>query len=94
MTVTYKEYEEEKMEFIKKHNAKSDCKVETSPMVNNRYHKEYMWEDGACWCELSELVSEIAEVVVHGITVKTSVDLWRTEFWSTESGSKYFYEKA
>ena len=94
MTTTYGEYLKEQMTFAKKHNAKSECKIYTSPMENNRYHKEYCWEDGANWYEISELITETVEVAVHGLTMKVNVEMWRTEYWSTESGSKFFYEKA
>ena len=93
MTVTYKEYAKDLRDFSQKHNKKADLKIFTSPMVNDRYHKEYCWSDGATFYEINERVIEIAEAEVHGITVKVPVEMWRTEYWSTESSSKYYYEK-
>ena len=93
MTVSYKEYNEELTRFAKKHNEKGDCRIYTSGMENNKYHKEYCWEDGANWYEVTELITEIKEVETHGMTFKVNIKMWRTEFWSTESGSKYFYCK-
>lgn len=93
MTVSYTEYNQEFVSFAKKHNAKAECRIYTSPMENNRYHKEYCWEDGANWFEITEFITEEKEVEAHGLTFKVEVEMWRTEFWSTESGSKYFYCK-
>lgn len=93
MTVNYKEYNEELTKFAQKHNEKADCRIYTSPMENNRYHKEYCWEDGAAWYEVTELIVETKEIEVHGLTFKVDVEMWRTEFWSTESKSKYLYFK-
>lgn len=93
MTVTYKEYNEELAKFAQKHNSKSDCKIYTSGLENNVYHKEYCWEHGANWYERTELITETKEVEAHGLIFKVEVQMWRTEFWSTESGSKYFYCK-
>lgn len=93
MTVTYKQYIDEMIAFSKKHNAKGQCKITTSPMENNRYHKEYCWEDGANWYEVTELINEEKEVEAHGLIFKVNVEMWRTEFWSTESPSKYYYCK-
>lgn len=94
MTVTYGEYLKEQATFAQKHNKKSECRIYTSPMVENRYHKEYCWENGANWYEVTELITEEKEVEAHGIIFKVEVKMWRTEYWSTESGSKYFYERA
>lgn len=93
MTVTYEQYNKELAKFAQKHNAKAECKIYTSPMENNRYHKEYCWEDGANWCEVTELITETIEVEAHGLTFKCEVEMWRTEYWSTEAGSKYYYCK-
>jgi hypothetical protein len=93
MTVNYTEYMEELTKFLRKHNAKGECKIYTSPMENNRYHKEYCWEDGAMWSEITELITEEKEVQAHGLVFKVQVEMWITEFYSTESGSKYYYCK-
>ena len=93
MTVSYTEYNKELMAFVQKHNKKAECKIETSPMENNIYYKNYYWSDGAAWSERTELVSETVEIEKHGLTFKAEIECWKTEFWSTESGSKYFYCK-
>lgn len=93
-TVTYKEYIDEKVAFANKHNLKGDFQVETSPMINNCYHKVYSWDDGANWYEVMELVREEVEFEVRGLKHKTTVEMWRTEYWSTEFGSRYLYERA
>ena len=94
MTVTFKEYEEELIKFAQKHNKKAECKIWTSPMENNRYYKTRTWSDGACFDEVTELITEEVEVEAHGIKTKVAVRFWRTEFWSTEQPSKYIYSRA
>ena len=94
MTATFKEYMADKEAFAKKHNKKAECKVFTSPMENNRYHKEMCWSDGHMWCEVTEMITEDVEAEAHGIKVTVPVTLWRTEVWSTEQPSKYMYERA
>ena len=91
---TFKEYIDEKVVFSQKHNKKGECKVYTSPMVNNGYHKEIVWDDGHMWCEVTELVTEDVEVEIHGLKTWTTIELWKTEYWTTESKSKYLWEKA
>lgn len=94
MKSTYDEYMNEKVAFVQKHNKKAECRVYTSPMENNRYHKEYCWDDGHEWDEITELIQEDVDVVAHGLTFKVSVNFWRTEFWSTENSiSKFLFEK-
>lgn len=94
MTVTFEEYMNDKIAFAKKHNKKADCTTYTSPMVNNSYHKEMCWDDGHNFYEATELIEEIIEVEAHGIKTRVPVKFWRTEYWSTEAGSKFFYERA
>lgn len=94
MTATFKEYMEQKTAFAQKHNKKGECKVWRHPMINNRSHEEMSWTDGHEWCEVTELITEEVEIEVHGIKTTVSVDLWRTEFWSTEHKSKYMYERS
>ena len=93
MAATFREYDKKYTDFCLKHNAKAECKVFTSPMVDNRYHKEICWDDGAMWCEITELVTESVNIQVHGINVDVDVQLWKTEYWSTESKSEYYYSK-
>jgi len=86
-----------KSSLIKKHN-KADWKVETSPMDEyDRYSKTYIFSDGFQITEVNEPVWEEVEIEyeVRGVkfTEKKSVKLFRTEIWSTETASVYFYEK-
>lgn len=88
---------EYKRNFIKKHQ-KADWKVETSPMDEyDRYFKIYIFSDGAQLTEVNEPVWEEVEIEyeVRGVKFaeKKSVKLFRTEIWTTESASVYFYEK-
>jgi hypothetical protein len=91
MLVNVKDYENDKMAFFKKHNF--DYKVLTSDMESNRYQKVYVFEDGAEWYELSGKIIEEAEFKLHGLSFRKDVELFKTEFWSSEATSKYFYEK-
>lgn len=98
MTVTYGDYLKELKAFSQKHNKKAELKIYTSPMVDNSYHKEYCWSDGANFYEITNLIEETVpvEVEAHGMkfTSNVTVKYWRTEYWSTEAPSKYFYERA
>ena len=92
MTVDYKEYMTEKMDFISKHD--HDYELITSPMDDyGCYYKTYCFKDGAIWYEKMspEIVPAIVEI--YGARCKVDVKLFRTEFWSTESGSKFYYEQ-
>ena len=92
MTVTYKEYMNDKRTFFEKHDY--NFTTETSPMDEyGRYHKTYSFEDGAQWMETMspEYVTETVEVKL--VKVDVEIKLFRTEYWNTESGSKYYYEK-
>lgn len=92
MTVGYKEYMTEKLDFISKHN--HDFIVDTSPMDDyGCYYKTYFFADGAVWNEKMSPETCPAVAEVHGIKVKVDVEMLKTEFWSTESGSKFLYEK-
>ena len=94
MTVTFREYQEDLIAFCQKHNKKAECRVETSPFENNQYHKNYLYSDGATFTEINEIVYEEVEIEVHGIKVKTTVELFRTEYYSTDnSKSKFVYQK-
>lgn len=93
--MTYDEniYKQIKDEFMAKHTC--ERKVYTSPLVDNKYHKDYCYSDGANWSEITELVEEVVVVVVHSIRTKVTVKLWKTEYFSTDdSKSRYYYEKA
>lgn len=96
MTVTYKDYDKEQQTFFGKHN--NDYSCETSPMDEyGRYLKTYSFEDGAVWYEAMSPCEEIVETkaIVHGVevTFKNKVKFLRVEYWTSEFGSKYYYEK-
>lgn len=92
MTVSYKQYEQERKAFFEKHDY--DYRVETSQMDEyGRYYKTYMFEDGAVWYEAMSPTFEKVEVEVQLVKVTVEVKMLRTEYWSTETKSKYYYEK-
>lgn len=92
MTVNYKEYNEDKNNFFKKHN--NDFKCETSPMDEyGRYWKTYVFEDGAVWYEAMSPEFVSYEVEVKLVKITEQVKMLRTEYWSSEFGSKFYYEK-
>lgn len=93
-TVTFAEFDKEYTAFAIKHNKKAE-RFEETYMTNGVIHKIVSWSDGATWWEITETeYSEEVEIEVHGIKVKVNVPLRKTEYWSTESKSKYFYERA
>lgn len=91
--MTSKEYWDKKMTFFKKHPMDT---VHTSPMDEyGGYHKTYICEDGAQWFESMGIVPVTERVVVRGVAVNVTVDLFRTEFWNTEeAGTGVYYEEA
>ena len=93
MTVSMAEYWKDKDRFFKKH--KHDFQTYTSSM--NEYgcwYKDYVFADGAQWHEDYSPVYESGIAIVRGVEVKIDgIKLLRTEYYSTESGSKYTYEK-
>ena len=92
MTTTYEEYRETQKEFFKKHGF--EFETVTSPMDDfGRYHKNYMFADGAVWCEYMSPVCEEVEVEVHLTKVKVKVELQEVEYWSTEHKSNKYYER-
>lgn len=92
MTVTYKEYELDKKNFFEKHHY--DYRVETSPMDEyGRYSKTYCFEDGATWYEVMSPEYVTTEVEVKKVIVKVEVKMFKTEYWSSEKGSRFYYEK-
>ena len=92
MVVNYESYNEDKMAFFKKHD--NDFICETSPMDEyGHYWKTYTFADNAIWYEAMVPVTEETIIVVHECKCKVEVKFLRTEFWSTESGSKYYYEQ-
>ena len=92
MIVNYEEYTEAKRSFFEKHNY--DFETSTSIMDQyGNYNKVYSFQDGAQWFEDMgpEYVKQEIEVKRAKVTVE--VKMFRTEFWNTEAGSKYYYEK-
>ena len=93
--VTYTEYMADLQAFIKKHSKKYDYKIITSgfDFATNSYQKTYAFENGAMFSEVNEMdrVEEV-DVSAHGLTFKTDVHFIRHEYWTTEYGSKYWYE--
>ena len=88
---TFQEYMTQKADFFKKHG---ECRIHDHGMQSNdSYFKTYDFADGASWCEVSGPVFEDVTVEVHGMKVKTIVRLFKTEYWSTEAGSKFFYDQ-
>ena len=92
--VSFKEYMNELTAFAKEHNEKGGCKEYTTAFENDTWSKTIAWEDGAEWCETTSHVLEPVHASVHGIQTTTYVEMYRTEFWSTQSGSKYMYQPA
>lgn len=92
MTVSYKEYSNEKKVFFTKHN--NDFTCDTSSMDEyGRYWKTYVFEDGAIWYEAMSPEYVEYEVEVKMVIIKEIVKMFKTEFWSNETGSKFYYEK-
>ena len=93
MTVNYEVYNSDKQNFFSKHN-KSDWRVDTSPMDEyGVYFKNYYFDDGAVWSERMEVKTIPTEVEVKMVKVMVEVELQEIEYWSTESSSKYYYER-
>lgn len=94
MEVSFETYLNDLHEFAQKHNASGEFKLFTSGLEDDKYTKAYAWEDGAQFFEVNEKIWEHAEVEIHGLRVPTYIELWRTEYWSTDYGSRYVYQKA
>lgn len=96
MTVNYEEYGNAKHDFIKKHG-KGEWHVDTSSMDEyGRYHKEYIFSDGAIWYEIMgpEYFKQEIEVAHTMVKVEVEVKMFRTEFWNSDNAqSKFYYEK-
>lgn len=93
MTVTFKQYDDEKTAFFEKHN--NDFKVDTTPMDEyGRYWKTYTFKDGAIWWEAMGPSYEKVVVEVQLVKITMSIKMFRTEYWNSENPtSKYYYEK-
>ena len=91
MTTTNMEYEQEKMNFFKKHNF--DYVAQTSHMSNNSYIKEYVFEDDAIWHETYDQIFEKVTITNHGIETNVKVCYRRTEYYNSDNASsKFVYE--
>lgn len=90
----YRDYETEKREFFARHSHEAGDVKEYSCMDGfGVMHKNICFADGAGWSEHSEKVTESKKVSIKGIEVTVSIDLFRCEYWNTDSpNSKYFYE--
>ena len=86
----FDEYMKDKAKFFKKHG---DYKIHYSGMSQNGYLKSYCFDDGADFYELCGPVNEEVEVELNGVKAKVPVKLFRTEYWSSEDISKFYYEK-
>ena len=87
----YNEYVTERVDFFKRHG---ECRVHDHGMNGgDRYAKTYAFEDGAIWCEVSGPVFEDVQVEVKGVKTTATVKLFRTEYWSSEAGSKFMYDR-
>lgn len=92
MTVTYEEFLEDKKAFFKKHN--HDYQLQTSQMdKHGSYIKAYVFKDGAIWMEEMSPERVKRDVEVKKVNVTVEVKLLKTEYWNSEAGSKYYYEK-
>lgn len=96
ITVNCNRYQEDLNQFIKKHSKDADLQILTSPFENGRYHKDYLFSDGAWFTEINYMNhTEEIETEVHGIIVKATIKMIKHEYWSTDnSTTKYWYEKA
>lgn len=92
MTTTYTDYKTEKERFFKKHNNNFDTYT-SSLDEYDFYHKEYIFRDGAEWHEVMGLTYELKEIEIKGCKLSVEVKMLRIEFWSTETYSKFYYEK-
>lgn len=92
----YEKYRENKDAFFKCHKHAFEC--ETSPMIDDVYHKTYYFDDGAIWYERMAPTwrTASATVTVEGIAVKIEKDikLFECEYFSSDySKSGKYYEK-
>lgn len=93
INVGFKEYQKDLQEFCQRHNQKAECRVYTSPMENDSYHKEYCYSDGATFYEINDIVYDEAKITMHGLEIKVPIAFYRTEYFSTDNGkSKFFYK--
>lgn len=92
MITTYTNYEKEKKDFFKKHGNEFDTYTSALDEYDS-YFKEYIFRDNAIWYEAMRPTYESVEVEIKKCKINIEVKMLRTEFWSTESQSKFYYEK-
>lgn len=91
MVATYNEYQKEKLAFFEKHNY--DYIVETSSMDEyGTYYKTYRFNDNAVWSERTSPQYVQVNVEVYKVQATAEVKMLCTEYWSTETKSKFYYE--
>lgn len=89
--VKFDEYENDKKEFFRKH--KNDFRCETSNGSAEYYNKTYVFDDGAIWYEVMRKVYENIKVEIYYISIPVEVELFQTEYWSSDNAdSKVYYE--
>lgn len=93
MTVNYETYTYERANFMYK-NIEHNMRVETSPMDEyGTYYKNYIFDNGAVWSERMSVEYVQQEIEVKLVKMTVEIKMLKTEFWSTDSKSKYYYEK-
>lgn len=92
MTVNYETYMNDKKAFFEKHNYDYRCDTYSMDMYG-RYTKTYSFEDGAQWMELMSDEYVEQEVMVKFVKMNAKFHMFKIEYWSTECGSKFYYEK-
>lgn len=93
MTVTYKEYAEDKKSFFEKHDYDFTCDT-TGMNQYGEYSKTYIFADGARWLEHMGTEYCKTTAVVMKAKVEVEVKMFRTEYYSSENAeSKRYYEK-
>ena len=91
--VDYQTYMSDKDSFFKAHGYA--FKVYTSSLDQyNRYHKEYCFEDGACWYEICGPVTVAEDVEIKLAKVRVEVKMFRTEYYSSDCSRRKYYHEA
>lgn len=89
--VTYQEYNKDFLDFNSRHG--HAWHVETTDIINNSWMKIYTFGDGAKWWESIGPSFESVDVVCKGVHLRLPVKLLRVEYWTSESSSKFYYDK-
>ena len=92
--ITYEEYTDSKRAFYGKHDTeRGHCT--SSDVQGTTIFREVTFDDGAWWYEVTEPVTEMVEVALHGIVVQTPIRMYRTEIFDSENTkSRYLFAKA